>query len=153
MSLNPRPLRLQEKRLDLSPREVPYISRFRKWYLTLHYSPKSFYYAQLHRRISDGACGHRKRWLPICQRCINMLQGQTYTMIDSLLCVRMLRVQITSGSPNVKVSKAFNQGWAPVLFKRTQRSCVLYKRTERFLRSFPFFIKERNDLCVLSRSL
>ena len=30
---------------------------------------------------------------------------------------------------------------------------ILYKRTERFLRSFPFFIKERNDLCVLSRSL
>ena len=30
---------------------------------------------------------------------------------------------------------------------------VLYKRTERSLRSFPFFIKERNDLCVLSRSL
>ena len=30
---------------------------------------------------------------------------------------------------------------------------VLYKRTDRFLRSFPFFIKERKDLCVLSRSL
>ena len=30
---------------------------------------------------------------------------------------------------------------------------VLYKRTERSLRSFPFFIKEWNDLCVLFRSL
>ena len=30
---------------------------------------------------------------------------------------------------------------------------VLYKRTERSLRSFPFFIKERSDLCVLFRSL
>ena len=26
---------------------------------------------------------------------------------------------------------------------------VLYKRTERSLRSVPYFIKERNDLCVL----
>ena len=39
---------------------------------------------------------------------MNVLQGQTHTVIDLLLCVRMLRVQITSGSPNVKVSKAFN---------------------------------------------
>ena len=38
---------------------------------------------------------------------VNVLQGQTYTVIDLLLCVRILRVQITSGSPNVKVSKAF----------------------------------------------
>ena len=30
---------------------------------------------------------------------------------------------------------------------------VLYNRTERSLRSFPFFIKEWNDLCVLFRSL
>ena len=30
---------------------------------------------------------------------------------------------------------------------------VLYKRTERSLRSFPFFIKERSDLCILFRSL
>ena len=30
---------------------------------------------------------------------------------------------------------------------------VLYKRTEQFLHSFPFFIKEWNDLCVLFRSL
>ena len=30
---------------------------------------------------------------------------------------------------------------------------ILYKRTECFLRSFPFFIKEQNDHCVLSRSL
>ena len=30
---------------------------------------------------------------------------------------------------------------------------VLFKRTERSLSSFPFFIKERNDLCVHSRSL
>ena len=65
------------------------------------------------------------------------------------------------------------QGWAPVLFKRMQHSCVLfrsleknvaffaffaffpvlYKRTKCFLRSFPFFIKERNNLCVLFRSL
>ena len=35
------------------------------------------------------------------------------------------------------------QGWATVLFKRTFQS----------LRSFPFFIKEPNDLCVLFRSL
>ena len=30
---------------------------------------------------------------------------------------------------------------------------VLYKRTDHFLRSFPFFIKQRNNLCALSRSL
>ena len=36
-----------------------------------------------------------------------------------------------------------HQGWASVLFKRTFQS----------LRSFPFFMKERNDLCVLFRSL
>ena len=30
---------------------------------------------------------------------------------------------------------------------------ILYKRTERFLHSFPFLIKEQNDLCILSRSL
>ena len=35
------------------------------------------------------------------------------------------------------------QGWASVLFNRTFRS----------LRSFPFFVKKRNDLCVLFRSL
>ena len=37
------------------------------------------------------------------------------------------------------VFKHFSQGWASVLFKRTFRS----------LRSFPFFIKERSDLCIL----
>ena len=37
----------------------------------------------------------------------------------------------------------WHQGWASILFKRTERS----------LRSFPFFIKERNDLCALFRSL
>ena len=30
---------------------------------------------------------------------------------------------------------------------------VFYKRTERSLHSFLFFIKKRNDLCVLFRSL
>ena len=35
------------------------------------------------------------------------------------------------------------QGWAFVLFKRMERS----------LRSFPFFIKEQNNFCVLFRSL
>ena len=30
---------------------------------------------------------------------------------------------------------------------------ILYKRMERSLRSFPFFIKERNHLCVLFCSL
>ena len=35
---------------------------------------------------------------------MNVLQGQTYTVIDLLLCVRMLRVHITSGSPNVKAA-------------------------------------------------
>ena len=37
----------------------------------------------------------------------------------------------------------YQQGWASILFKRTDRS----------LRSFPFFIKERNTLWVLFRSL
>ena len=41
------------------------------------------------------------------------------------------------------VGPSWEQGWASVLFKRTFRS----------LRSFSFFIKERNDLCVLFRSL
>ena len=59
----------------------------------------------------------------------------------------------------------------PVIYKRTERSlgsfpffikeqndlCVLshffYKRTERSLHSFPFFITERNDLSVLLHSL
>ena len=35
-----------------------------------------------------------------------------------------------------------NQGWASVLFKRTEQS----------LRSSLFFIKEQNNLCVLFRS-
>ena len=35
------------------------------------------------------------------------------------------------------------QGWASILFKRAEQS----------LRSFPFFTKEPNDLCVLFRSL
>ena len=39
------------------------------------------------------------------------------------------------------------QGWANVLFKRTQRSYVLLKRTLRSLRSFTFFAKERCVLC------
>ena len=59
------------------------------------------------------------------------------------------------------------QGWASFLFKRTFQSfpffikerndlCVLfqlYKRTFQSLRSFPFFIKECSDLCILFRSL
>ena len=62
------------------------------------------------------------------------------------------------------------QGWAYILFKRTQRSCILLrsfqknaafsrsfaffiKRTPRSLHSFMFFIKERCVLCVLLRSL
>ena len=40
-------------------------------------------------------------------------------------------------------SISIKQGWASVLLKRTFRS----------LHSFPFFIKERSDLCVLFRSL
>ena len=31
-----------------------------------------------------------------------MLQGQTYTVIDLMLCVRLLRVQITSGFTKCK---------------------------------------------------
>ena len=63
-----------------------------------------------------------------------------------------------------------NQGWASVLFKRTQRSWVLfhslykntaffafffvlYKRMRRSLHSFTFFKKERVVLCVLLHSL
>ena len=42
-----------------------------------------------------------------------------------------------------KTNNKSNQGWASVLFKRTERS----------LRSFPFFIKEQNNLCVLFCSL
>ena len=45
----------------------------------------------------------------------------------------------TNCFPNTR----FNQGWASVLFKRTFRS----------LRSFLFFIKEQNNLCILFRSL
>ena len=62
------------------------------------------------------------------------------------------------------------QGWAYVLFKRTQRSFVLLhsfqknetflrsfeffiKRMKRSLRSFMFFIKECSILCVLLSSL
>ena len=62
------------------------------------------------------------------------------------------------------------QGWAYVLFKRTQRSFVLLhsfqknetfshsfaffiKRMKRSLRSFMFFIKECSVLCVLLHSL
>ena len=62
------------------------------------------------------------------------------------------------------------QGWAYVLFKITQRSCVLLhsfqnneqfsrsfaifiKRTKHSLRSFTFIIKERGVLCVLLCSL
>ena len=67
-------------------------------------------------------------------------------------------------------SADIQQGWASVLFKRMQRSCVLfrslqknaaffaifsvlYKRTPRSLHSFPFFIKERKIFYVLFRSL
>ena len=44
---------------------------------------------------------------------------------------------------SMNVVYMFAQGWASVLFKRTEQS----------LRSFPFFIKERSDLCILLRSL
>ena len=64
----------------------------------------------------------------------------------------------------------FSQGWASVLFKRTQRSRFLllyFQKNEMFLRSFAFFIKrtldslrsftfvikERCVLCVHIRSL
>ena len=59
------------------------------------------------------------------------------------------------------------QGWANVLFKRTQRSCFFFAFfskecnvlaffaffMKRTLHSFTFFIKERCVLCVLLRSL
>ena len=71
---------------------------------------------------------------------------------------------------SISNTKWEHQGWAYVLFKRTQHSCVLLrsfqknatfsrsfaffiKRTLRSLRSFTFFIKERSVLCVLLRSL
>ena len=54
------------------------------------------------RRISVGALNAAL----LSEVSVNMLQGQTYNVIDLLLCMRMLLVQITSGSPNVKVSKA-----------------------------------------------
>ena len=38
--------------------------------------------------------------------------------------------------------ESIRQGWANILFKRTQHSCVHYKRMFRSLRSFTFFIKE-----------
>ena len=56
------------------------------------------------RRISVGALN--AALLSEVSTSMNMLQGQTYNVIDLLLCMRMLLVQITSGSPNVKVSKA-----------------------------------------------
>ena len=45
--------------------------------------------------------------LPFRQRCINVLQGQTYTVIDSLLCVRMQLVQITSGFTKDQIGMNF----------------------------------------------
>ena len=49
-------------------------------------------------------------------------------------------------------------GWVGHPFFSKERNIlaffpVLYKRTEQSLRSFPFFIKEQNNLCILSRSL
>ena len=35
------------------------------------------------------------------------------------------------------------------LEKRTERSPILLQKNETFSRSFPFFLKERNVLCVL----
>ena len=61
-----------------------------------------------------------------------------YARSDSLQ-IDEVRYYILSAQKNVTK----RQGWASVLFKRTFGS----------LRSFPFFIKERIDLCVLFRSL
>ena len=74
------------------------------------------------------------------------------------------------GKASYRSQRIIKQGWASVLFKRTQRSCVLlcsllknaaffaffcilYKRTRRSLGSFMFFIKDCGVLCVPLLSL
>ena len=60
----------------------------------------------LWRRISVGLeLRHRKCWLPWSQRCVNMLQGQTYTMMlpfTSTSCQNFAVCSDHAGSPNVK---------------------------------------------------
>ena len=54
-------------------------------------------------------------------------------------------VRVTvAGSKNLAHSARLSQGWAYVLFKRMQRSCVLlrsFQKNATFSRSFAFFIK------------
>ena len=75
-----------------------------------------------------------------------------YTVYTQSLCMCTCRRPV----PQCRASSSslwivtLQQGRASVLFKRTQRSCILYKRMEHFLRSFVFFIKERNVICILS---
>ena len=48
---------------------------------------------------------HRK-WCPSARGVLTCFRARLmYTVIDSMLCIRMLRVQITSWSPNVKAFK------------------------------------------------
>ena len=93
---------------------------------------------------------------------------------SSVQCIFSFCGQGTLNNKDLPESKYLSvqcsQGWAYVLFKRTQCSCVLLhsfqkneaflrsfaffiKRTERSLRSFTFFIKVCGVLCVLLRSL
>ena len=80
---------------------------------------------------------------------------------------RTVRAERKGGKGRTESTR--RQGWARILFKRTQNSCVLFrsfeknatfftffsvllKRTQHSLRSFPFFWKEHNVLYVLFRS-
>ena len=85
--------------------------------------------------------------------------------IIGFICLTLLTIKI-----NLVYMIAHFQGWACILFKRMQRSCVILlsfqnnamfsrsftffiKRMLRSLRSFTFFIKECSILCILLCSL
>ena len=101
---------LRAKCMDLSTTEVRYSHEIREWYFAVTMLPeillsgeKDFYWA--------GATATVNAALPFRQVSVNMLQGQTYTVMFPLTSTSRLNagVQIRLVSPNVKVSKAFNR--------------------------------------------
>ena len=110
MGLDPVTHGLRAKCLDLSTTEVRYSHEIREWYFAVTMLPeillsgeKDFYWA--------GATVTVNAALPFRQVSVNMLQGQTYTVMFPLTSTSRLNagVQIRLVSPNVKVSKAFNR--------------------------------------------
>ena len=83
-------------------------------------------------------------YLPLCPVSYVKHSSLRSSLLSFLFCIYVCTIVHTAGLG----IHSFQKNGAIFAF-----FSVLYKRTKWPLRSFPFFIKERNDLCVLFHSL